>query len=139
MATEMTIKRLRSPRPSPRQRELPKGRIARLLGEAQPGPRYLIARVVQVLGVATALRLLDETLQLEANGGLLTRKGPPRRTRGGTFVFLARGWCGRGEPQRIFGRPGPKKRAAPSPSPPPPVPPVSLEEALASFPQQLLR
>jgi hypothetical protein len=65
--------------------------------------------VVQHLGVDAALALLQETLQVEAQGGLLVSSGRRRRTPGGVFLYLAK--------QRLPGRdrravfwPGPKRK-----------------------------
>jgi hypothetical protein len=125
-------------RPSPRQRELPMGRIARALGETAPGPRAQIAQIVQVFGLATALRLLEKVRDVEAHGGLLVRNGSRRRTPGGTFFHLARSWCRGTEERRIFGHASASSEAAvvkgdmPT-SRAPHSPPLSLPEALALF------
>jgi hypothetical protein len=61
------------------------------LGETEPEPRRQIAEAVDKLGPATAIRLLRETLDIEAQGGLMTHTDPPRRrTPGGIYLSLAK-------------------------------------------------
>jgi len=130
---------------------LPKFRIARALGETEPGPRYQIARVVQVFGVGQALRLLEKTLDLEANGGLMVRNGSRRRTPGGTFFHLARQWCRGNESLRIFGKQTANSEAARAredrptkpqgtrPAMRAPQTPLSFAEATALFTTDMIR
>jgi len=63
-------------------------RIAETLGETEERQRRQIARVVEVLGMELALALLDETLQIEASGGMTTADGSRRRTPGGVYLTL---------------------------------------------------
>jgi hypothetical protein len=64
--------------------------IAQELGETQPVPVAQIRRIVQRLGPEAALAFLQETHQIEAQGGLMLPDGSRRRTPGGVFFFLVR-------------------------------------------------
>jgi hypothetical protein len=78
--------------------------IAAALGEQDEAPLAQIKRILLVFGRVKTWRLLQKTVETEANGGLLIRNGSRRRTPGGTFFRLARSWCtSLGEQQRIFG------------------------------------
>src|ERR1700694_152526 len=63
--------------------------IADRLGETVIGARAQIKRIVQVLGRSQALALLEETLRVEENGGIMVPDGSRRRTPGGVFFHLA--------------------------------------------------
>jgi hypothetical protein len=64
--------------------------IAEKLGEQQENPRQTILRSVRVLGIETALALLQKTHETEAAGGLLIPDGSRRRTPGGVYFFFVR-------------------------------------------------
>jgi hypothetical protein len=64
--------------------------IADRLGEREAGPRSLIIRIVKELGTEYTLALLDEALQIEANGGMMLPDGSRRRTPGGVFFWLVK-------------------------------------------------
>ncbi len=64
--------------------------IAGQLGETERGPINQIRRTVQRLGPEAALALLQETKQIEAQGGMLLPDGSRRRTPGGVFFHLVR-------------------------------------------------
>ncbi|HZB95792.1 MAG TPA: phosphorylated adapter RNA export RNA-binding domain-containing protein, partial [Herpetosiphonaceae bacterium] len=64
--------------------------IAQQLGETQPGPIQQIRRIVQRLGADVALAILQETQQIEAQGGQLLPDGSRRRTPGGVFFTLVK-------------------------------------------------
>ena len=64
--------------------------IAQQLGERTFHPRAQIERIVERLGPETALAFLQETLALEARGGLMLPDGSRRRTPGGVFFSLVR-------------------------------------------------
>src|ERR687886_2911121 len=72
---------------SPDTRELVRT-IARQLGETQPGPIRQIHRIVQRLGPDAARSFLEETQQIEAQGGMHLPDGSRRRTPGGVFFTL---------------------------------------------------
>jgi cell division septation protein DedD len=63
--------------------------IADTLGEKQFLARKQIQSIVDRFGEEGAIALLQETLDIEANGGLLTSSGTRRRTIGGIFFHLA--------------------------------------------------
>src|SRR3712207_4038074 len=75
--------------PTPDPREVTRT-IAQQLGETQPGPAGQIARIVRRLGPAAALALLEETKQIEAQGGMLLPDSSRRRTPGGVFFHLVK-------------------------------------------------
>src|SRR5262245_38549655 len=64
--------------------------IAAQLGETEDGPRGTILRVVERLGQAAARAFLEETLAIEAQGGIWLGDGSRRRTPGGVFFYLVR-------------------------------------------------
>ena len=61
--------------------------LAAQLGEQEQDPLYV---VVKALGSEQALALLQETLQIEANGGMMLPDGSRRRTPGGVFFLLVK-------------------------------------------------
>jgi hypothetical protein len=77
-------------------------RIVEGLGELEPTAREQIAAIVGVLGENTSLELLDQTLRIEADGGMMVSDGSRRRTPGGVFFHLARRWLPPHERRRIF-------------------------------------
>ncbi len=117
--------------------------IADRLGETEEQARQQFVRTVRTLGRTQSLALLEETLQTEANGGIMLPDGSRRRTAGGVFFFLART---KGQPKK---RPWLKtsKKQAPradveagptpaSPSQPPPapaVPPFTWADRIAAI------
>lgn len=60
-------------------------KIIRVLNEPK---RFIIYRVVRVLGSQKALQLLEETEKIEEDGGMLVVNNSRRRTPGGTFLQL---------------------------------------------------
>lgn len=60
-------------------------RIIRVLNEPK---HYIIYRVVKVLGSQKALELLEQTEEIEDNGGMRVMDNSRRRTPGGTFFQL---------------------------------------------------
>jgi hypothetical protein len=65
-------------------------RIAETLGETTTLAHGLLARLIRHCGVAFAQALLEDTLAIEAAGGMLTLDGSRRRTPGGTYFRLMR-------------------------------------------------
>src|SRR5207247_6545673 len=63
--------------------------IANRLGETDHFPRKQIVDLVKVLGRTQARALLERTLEIEANGGMLTKNKKQKRTLGGIFFHLA--------------------------------------------------
>jgi len=83
--------------------------------------RPLLQQVLRMLGSDRTTALLAETLQCEANGGMLTADGTRRRTPGGVFFQLVRQQASPKERQRLFPRPTLPHRQAPSEGLPPTV------------------
>ncbi len=73
--------------------------IAAQLGEPQV---QLVQKVVRHVGVEQAQALLQETLRIEAEGGLLIENGKRRRTLGGVFLYLVKEYLDPEERQRLF-------------------------------------
>ncbi len=64
--------------------------IAKSLGEVEEIPLSQISGIVRVLGEEGALALLNETLEIEKNGGMMLADGTRRRSPGGVYFQLAR-------------------------------------------------
>jgi RNA recognition motif-containing protein len=64
--------------------------ISEKLGENEKEPIEYIKRIVRLGGISFSRALLEETLQIEADGGMSILSGERRRTPGGVFFFLAR-------------------------------------------------
>jgi hypothetical protein len=62
--------------------------IADCLGETEEEPQRTILHIVKEMGAETALAVLEQALDIEANGGMLVGDGSRRRTTGGVFFFL---------------------------------------------------
>lgn len=99
-------------------------KITEALDETEPEPIKTIERLVKVLGEERALALLDETLKIETEGGMLTADGSQRRTKGGVFFRLTKTKTTGRERGLIF---IPKQPPAPKAKPQP----LSPEEWLA--------
>src|SRR5919206_86845 len=80
----------------------------------------LLTQILRLLGQDRCAALLVDTLQCEANGGMLTKDGARRRTRGGVFFQLVRERATPQERRRLFPRP------APQPGQGQPQPPAGL-------------
>jgi hypothetical protein len=77
-------------------------RVARELGESDPAATGQIVRVVECLGAEAVLAFLRETLEAEAEGGMMLRDGSRRRTPGGTFFYLVKGRISRRDRAAIW-------------------------------------
>jgi len=64
--------------------------IADRLGETGQKTRSQLVQTVRWLGRTQALALLEETLEIEANGGMMLPDGSRRRMPGGVFFQLAK-------------------------------------------------
>lgn len=64
--------------------------IAKTLEEDNPNARKQIARLLQACGQEFPKKLLKETLEIEAQGGLMLPDGSRHRTPGGVFLYLAK-------------------------------------------------
>ena len=89
-------------------------KIATDLGETDTIPLETIERIVGVIGEEKALALLDETMQVESGGGMMTNDGQQRRSPGGVYFKLVKLQTASKERQAIF---GPAWGAAPKPEP----------------------
>src|SRR5690606_9856460 len=74
-------------------------RIAATLDESKI---QLIQRIILLRGLDYAQSLLDQTLEIEAQGGMLIKEGDRRRTPGGVFFALAKQTLTEDERQRVF-------------------------------------
>src|SRR5712692_9981966 len=72
--------------------------------------RPLLTQVLRTLGQDRCAAILADTLTCEANGGLLTKDGTRRRTRGGVFFQLVKQQATPHERWRLFPRPAPPPR-----------------------------
>ena len=105
--------------------------IAQQLGETNPAAIAQIGQLVQRMGEEAAQALLQATLQVEAQGGVLTANGHRRRTPGGAFLYLARGRLSDPDRAAVFQRNWAKKKKAPAGPPTPPAPPCEWADRLA--------
>jgi hypothetical protein len=86
--------------------------IAHTLGESEPEPLAQLQAVVEILGVEKATALCEKAVELEQQGGMLTKDGTRRKTVGGVFFYLVRG-SGNKKVQKLWPRPRKKHPAAP--------------------------
>ena len=63
--------------------------IIQTLGETEHAAQQQIQRIVWALGQAAAQEILEQTLQIEQNGGMMLHDSSRRRTVGGIFFHLA--------------------------------------------------
>lgn len=94
--------------------------IAAQLNEEDKQAISQIKRLVKKVGEEKTRAILAQTLEKEAQGGMLTLDGSRRRTVGGVFFYLARGEITAPEDKRyIWPNVAPKKKAKqPSKEPP---------------------
>src|SRR5919199_5469160 len=102
--------------------------IAQQLRETQPGAIQQIRRTVQRLGGDVALAILQETQQIEAQGGRLLPDGSRRRTPGGVFFTLIKERVSPKDRAAIFFPPGkrPPQPAQPASQPAPASPAIEI-------------
>ncbi len=86
--------------------------IAKALGESDEIPLGQIAGVVRALGDELCLKLLAETQQIEAKGGMMLPDNSRKRTLGGVFFFLARQKLSQEDKLAIFRAAKPAKPAS---------------------------
>ena len=102
------------------------GAITKALNERQVG---LVSRVVRTLGIEQAQALLQQTLDIEAQGGMMTLDGQQRRAPGGVFLRLVKEHIAATDKTlygRIFGTPKRKpKQKGPKSAKQPAQPPVA--------------
>lgn len=105
----------------------------RIAAQLQEPLLWLVEGVIKVLGLERANDLLQQTLEIEAAGGMLTVDGNRRRTPGGVFLKLLKEQVSLEEQERIFAL-GPRKpkrtqEEATAAANPPPLGPMSWDEA----------
>jgi hypothetical protein len=83
--------------------------IADQVGETEPLARKKIQQVVEACGVEQSQAWLEETLAIEASGGLMVDTGERRRTLGGVFFYLVKGRLPKELRKELFPYP-PKRR-----------------------------
>ena len=105
--------------------------IARQLDETNPAALTQIELIVQHVGAEAALALLQETLAVEAGGGMMLPDGSRRRTPGGVYLYLAKGRVPRDVRAVIW--PFVKRTKPPKPK----VEPLTWEECLELLPEAL--
>ena len=127
--------------------------IAAALGEKNPRAIWQINHYAKLKSIEAAQALLQRTLDLEAQGGMLVPNGNRRRTPGGVYFALARETLTADEQLIVFPPPAPKKPisdvapaasaepptppAADTPAAPPPAPAPSAEVEIAPLARQL--
>jgi hypothetical protein len=92
--------------------------IATALGETEDIPVRQIGQVLEALGEERTKALLEQTLSIEQQGGLMVPDGSRRRSPGGVFFHLVRQELPRDAKQRIFYTQGDGKPKAPKPEAP---------------------
>jgi hypothetical protein len=106
--------------------------IAQQLSETNPLAIEQIELIVRHLGAEAALAFLQETLEVEARGGLMLPDGSRRRTPGGVYLYLVKGHIPRNVRSIIWPylqpRPKPQK---------PQIEPLPWEECLKLVPEAL--
>jgi Phosphorylated adapter RNA export protein, RNA-binding domain len=68
----------------------------------QEPKRALLQKVLRTVGQDRCAAILADTLQCEANGGMLTKDGTRRRTPGGVFFQLVKDRATPQERRRLF-------------------------------------
>lgn len=76
--------------------------ITEQLGESDYGPVRQVRMIVQHAGVEFAHQTLQETLEIQASGGMATADGGRRRSAGGVYFYLAKGKLNASLRQIIF-------------------------------------
>lgn len=79
-------------------------RITRSLNENGPQVTRLIVRLIETMGIEFADDFLQQTLAVEAQGGIWLPNGTRRRTPGGAFLYLARKALNAEQQIAVFGR-----------------------------------
>lgn len=91
--------------PAPEQKneyETVAAEICEALGEKDYKPKRQIYLVVEQCGIDFARKVLEDTQEIEAKGGMLTHEGTRRRTPGGVYFHLAREGMDHDSRQLIF-------------------------------------
>ncbi len=109
--------------------------IARQLNETEKQALLQIRRTIRIMGEETARDLLRQTLEVEAQGGMVTNDGSRRRTPGGVYFHLLKQRVGQKEFFKIFSRG--KAQRPPQPAQPPQAPQPAATFNLADLPDVL--
>ena len=105
--------------------------IAQQLGETQRTPIQQIRRIVERRGAAAAQAVLQETQQVETNGGMMLPDGSRRRTPGGVYFQLVRSRLS-AEDRAIIFPPRQSSKQRKGPRQPPPATPRAQEPVLTA-------
>ncbi len=92
--------------------------ITAQLQETHPPAAMQIRRIVEQVGVAAAYDFLQQTLAIEAQGGMLTADKQRRRTPGGVYFYLIRGQVTPDIRRKLWPRPWTKRDKDRPPAPP---------------------
>jgi len=123
-------------------------KIARMLGETEPGPIGSIAKIIHICGIRFTLRMVKQAFEIEAAGGMMLPDGSRKRTTGGVFFYRTRNYLSPVMHEYLFAfRKNKKKAVAPAPqaeaqpatpktdSPAEPEPPVVTPQPPAPRPE----
>lgn len=80
------------------------------MNETEPSVRHKIKQIIEVCGIEQTQAWLEETLSIEASGGMMVNTGERRRTPGGVFFYLVKGRLSQELRHQLFPY-YPKKRA----------------------------
>lgn len=80
--------------------------MAQQMGESETKPLRMLETMVLLCGVSFVQAIFEDAKELEAQGGLMTRKGDRRRTLGGVFFYLARFRMSRAMRMVVYNRKG---------------------------------
>jgi hypothetical protein len=112
--------------------------IARQLAETNPIAKSQLEQVINRLGAQKAMELLEETMKVEAEGGMMTADQTRRRTAGGIYLYLAKSHLSP-EDRRIIWPPHLRPPDALKKPKTPIMPAITWEERLSLTPEILKR
>jgi len=95
---------------SPKNIKVVAREIADALDEKEFRTYKVIEGIIKHTGVDIARALLEQTLEIEKSGGMLTLEGDHRRSPGGVFFHLAKGQLSAEQRQEVFHNRPPKKQ-----------------------------
>ena len=75
---------------------------AQKLGETDPTPIGQIRRIVERLGAEQTALLVKDAIAIQANGGLWTLRADRKRTTGGIFFVIVRGYLSKADRRYVF-------------------------------------
>lgn len=100
-------------------------KIGRVLGETEPGPIHSIVDIIHICGLRFTLRMVKQTLDIEAAGGVMLEDGSRRRTTGGVFFHLTRRYLSPALHEYLFAFRKKRKNKAASTAQPASAPPAN--------------